>query len=160
MTMLSNPGIPSHDETVTKIISSLGTDVHSGLRAQQVHERQALWGPNVIPEGKRVPAIQRLLAQFRDPQVYLLLSAAAVSMVVSVLEQTPRVSSEAIIILAIVILNAVLGSAQEDRAERAMASLRAMVPAETTVIRDGIRQRLQARHIIGLRRRYSWVSVL
>ncbi len=148
MTMLSNPGTPSHDETVTRIESSLGTDVHSGLSAQQVRERQALWGPNVIPEGRRVSPIQRLLAQFRDPQVYLLLAAAAVSMAVSVLEQPPRVSSEAMIILAIVVLNAVLGFAQEGRAERAMASLRAMVPAEATVIRDGSRQRLKAREIV------------
>jgi P-type Ca2+ transporter type 2C len=71
-----------------------------------------------------------------------------VTILVAKLEGGSGISSEALIILAIVVLNAVLGFVQEDRAERALASLGKMMPEQTTVIRDGTEQRLLAQDLV------------
>jgi Ca2+-transporting ATPase len=90
----------------------------------------------------------RLAKQFRDPQVVLLVSAAAFSGVVSRAEHQGAVPYEALIILAIVVLNALLGFFQEERAERALASLQQMAPAVATVIREGQRKRVPAQELV------------
>lgn len=137
-----------HERSAEEVISGFDTDADRGLTAGQVQERWAQYGPNLLHTEERVSWLRRLLAQFRDPQVYLLLAAAAVSFLVSALEHSPGVSSEALIILAIIFLNAILGFVQEDRAERAMALLRGMIPPEASVIRDGVLQRVPAKDLV------------
>ena len=137
-----------HERSAEAVISSFDTDAGRGLTAGQVRERQGQFGPNLLHMEERVSWVRRLLAQFRDPQVYLLLAAAAVSLLVSVLERSPGISSEALIILAIIFLNATLGFVQEDRAERALALLRGMIPPEASVIRDGVLQRVPAKDLV------------
>ncbi len=140
-------GLP-HELPVEEVIAGLGADPQIGLTSKEARERLAFFGSNVLSVRTRVPAWLRFLAQFRDPQIYLLFAAAAISIVVSLLERASGISYEALIILAIVFLNAVLGFIQEDRAERALASLQNMAPAEATVIRDAVQQRLLARDLV------------
>ena len=140
-------GLP-HDNSAEEVLADLNTNAHTGLTSQETQERRLRCGPNILRTSVQAPAWRRFLLQFRDPQVALLLAAAAVSIVVSTLESSSPISYEAFIILAIVVLNAALGFAQEDRAEHALASLRRLTPPEATVIRDGKQQRLLARDLV------------
>jgi len=144
----SSIGHLSHEQTVAAVVVALGANLETGLTSQEAQKRQKLYGLNILRSKSQVPAWRRLLAQFHDPQVYLLLGAAAVTILVAKFEGESGLSSEALIILAIVVLNAVLGFVQEDRAERALASLGKMMPEQTTVIRDGIEQRLLAQDLV------------
>ena len=102
-----------------------------------MQERRQRFGFNELPIKRRAPTWKRLLLQVNDPQIYLLLGAASVSPVVTFLENGFGIPYESLIILAIVILNAALGFIQEDRAAKALLSLKQMVPVETTAIRNG-----------------------
>jgi magnesium-transporting ATPase (P-type) len=95
-----------------------------------------------------VPAWRKLVAQVADPLVYLLLGAAAVSVAAWVAEGADGVPYEAIVIAAIVVLNAVLGYVQEARAEQAVAALQRMAAATAGVVRDGRAQRIPAADVV------------
>ncbi len=118
-----------HSIEAAEVLRRLQTG-EQGLSADVARQRQAEYGPNIIPGKKRrsLPAI--LLAQFRDFMILVLLAAAVISGLVGDPEDT-------IAILVIVLLNAVIGAIQEFRAERAVAALRAMSAAEANVLRDG-----------------------
>ena len=130
--------------TIENILDDLHATADIGLTSGEARERRSCYGPNVLQLRAQVPRWRRFLAQFRDPQIALLLAAAAVSIVVSIVENSSPISYEAAVILAIVLLNAVLSFVHEDRAERALASLQDMAPALAAVIRDGKQQRLPA----------------
>jgi Ca2+-transporting ATPase len=147
MSVQSIPDAPPHVRTSLEVVADLDTNADVGLTAFEAKERRSRFGPNLLQVEQRSSGLQRFLAQFRDPQVYLLLAAAVVSAIVSALEHA-GISYEALIILAIVVLNAVLGFVQEDRAERALASLQAMAPIEATVLRDGSQQRILAEDVV------------
>ena len=147
MTARKSIGFP-HERPIEEVLDGLDANVHIGLTSHEVRERQSRYGLNLLRLRPQVPGWRRFLAQFRDPQVALLLAAAAVSIVVSIVENSSPISYEASVILAIVVLNAVLGFVQEDRAERALTSLQHMTPASATVIRDGKQQRLLAQELV------------
>ena len=96
-------------------------------------------GPNELPSEPPVPAWRRLLAQFQDPLVYLLIVAIVVSAIAWVLEGARGVPVDALVILAVITLNAVLGFVQESRASDAVAALSEMTRATSTVLRGGSR---------------------
>ncbi len=137
-----------HEQSASAVVAALGGDPQAGLTSEEARKRQKLYGRNILRSKPHVSAWLRFLAQFHDPQVYLLLTATAVAMLVSKLQGATGISYEALIILAIVILNAVLGFVQEDRAERALASLAQMMPEQATVIRDGTQLRLLAQELV------------
>ena len=135
-------------QSVAAVVADLGTDLHSGLTTAEATRRLATCGSNALRSTPRPPAWQRLLAQGNDPQVYLLLTAAAVTVLVARLQGNSGIPYEALIILAIVFLNALLGFLQEDRAERALAALSTMMPQRSTVLRDHLQQHILARHLV------------
>ena len=93
---------------------------------------------------RRFPAWRKFLAQFESPLVLLLIAAGGIAIAVWFLEHGEGLPYEALTILAIVLLNALLGYYQEARAEEAVASLRRMTSATATVLRDGERQSISA----------------
>ena len=95
-----------------------------------------------------MPAWRKLLGQFADPLIYLLLAAVVVSLVAWALEGAEGVPFEAIVILVIVVLNAVLGYVQEARAEQAVAALQRMAAATAGVVRDGREERIPAAEVV------------
>jgi Ca2+-transporting ATPase len=137
-----------HEQPVAAVVVALGANLETGLTSEESQRRQKLYGLNILRSRAQVPTWRRLVAQFHDPQVYLLLGAAAATILVAKFEGESGLSSEALIILAIVVLNAVLGFVQEDRAERALASLGKMMPEQTTVIGGGTEQRLLAQDLV------------
>ena len=126
----------------------MGADVRSGLSSAEAAERLERFGPNLLDPAERVPGWRKLLAQFADPLIYLLLGALAVSVVAWIAEGAEGVPYEAIVIGVIVVLNAVLGYVQEARAEQAVAALQQMAAATAGVLRDGREERIAARDVV------------
>ena len=95
-----------------------------------------------------IPGWRRFLAQFTDILVVLLLIATVVSVVVWIYERDTPLPYEAMAIFAVVLLNAVMGFVQQERAEAAVAALRAMTAAVATVVRDGARHRIPTAQLV------------
>lgn len=129
----------SHSRPADAIAADLGTDTSCGLSPQIAADRLATDGPNELPSKPPAPAWLRFLGQFNDPLVYLLLAAIVISTIAWVLEGAEGVPVDAIVILVVVTLNAVLGFVQENKAADAVAALSAMTEATSTVLRDGSR---------------------
>ena len=145
----SVPTSPYRD-TASAVVAALATDSVRGLRDAEAQRRLNQYGHNRLKSAPETPWWKRLLEQFENFLVIILL----VAIVISVLEwtlQDPRETAlpyEAIVILAIVILNAMLGFIQESRAEKSVRALMALAAPESTVIRDGERQRVATQDIV------------
>lgn len=107
----------------------------NGLTSEQARLRSAETGKNKLAEGKKTPLILRFLSQFADPMIIILIAAAVISAITSVLQK--EFPSDVIIIMFVVIVNAILGVYQESKAEKAIEALQKMAAATTKVLRDG-----------------------
>jgi magnesium-transporting ATPase (P-type) len=139
-----------HREPAAAVVAALGSDIAVGLSRTEAHRRLDRYGANQLKSAPEVPWWTRLLEQFQNFLVIILLVATVISMVEWLL-QDPRETAlpyEAIVILLTVVLNALLGFFQESRAERSVRALMALAAPESTVIRDGERQRIAARDIV------------
>jgi P-type Ca2+ transporter type 2C len=139
-----------HSQAAEVVVSALGSDIARGLSHAEAQRRLAQYGPNQLKSAPEIPWWKRLLEQFQNFLVIILLVATAIS-VVEWLLQDPREAAlpyEAIVILAIVVLNALLGFIQESRAEKSVRALMALAAPEATVVRDGERQRIAAHEIV------------
>jgi Ca2+-transporting ATPase len=138
----------AHGRDVGDVVATLRSDVRSGLTADEARRRLDRHGPNLLPHAPPAPWWRKLAAQFASPLVLLLLAAAAVSVVVWGIEAHDGLPYEALTILAIVLINGLLGFFQEARAERAVASLQAMSAATALVVRDGERRTIPAAGLV------------
>ena len=118
-----------------EVLKNLGVD-GSGLSSQQAQERLEKYGPNKLKEGEKPTLLQRFLTQLKDPMLIILMIAAAVSALTGMLSGESE-WAEVIIIIAVVLLNAILGVVQESKAEAAIEALQTMTAATCKVIRDG-----------------------
>jgi Ca2+-transporting ATPase len=133
-----------------KVVAELDSDAARGLSAAEARRRLEQYGPNRLKAAPETPWWRRLLEQFENFLVIILLVAIVISVIEWVL-QDPRETAlpyEAIVITMIVLLNALLGYFQEARAERSVRALMALAAPETTVVRDGERQRVAAHDIV------------
>ncbi|MGH6784471.1 MAG: HAD-IC family P-type ATPase, partial [Sphingomicrobium sp.] len=132
------------------MVSALGSDAAHGLSRAAAQQRLEQYGLNRLKSAPETPWWRRLLEQFQNFLVIILLVATVISMIEWLL-QDPRETAlpyEAIVILAIVVLNALLGFFQESRAERSVRALMALAAPESTVVRDGERHRIAAHEIV------------
>ncbi|THI90290.1 MAG: cation-translocating P-type ATPase [Nitrospira sp. CG24A] len=127
--------------TPDKLAIFLKTDSERGLAGQEVERRQAEFGPNELPETPPPSLLKLFLSQFTSVIVWVLIGAAIIS---GLLEDW----LDAAAILAIVLLNGLLGFVQEFRAERSLAALRKMSVATARVIRDGVLRSIPARELV------------
>ena len=130
------------------VLAALDTDSVRGLNAPEARARLERLGKNELASEPPVPAWRKFLSQFENVLVILLLVATAISAGVWSYERDSTLPYEALVIFAIVWLNAIMGYVQEARAERTVAALRAMSAAEARVIRDGERHALPATEIV------------
>ncbi|MBQ3529666.1 MAG: cation-translocating P-type ATPase [Oscillospiraceae bacterium] len=121
--------------TTQQVLANLDVDAN-GLNDRQVQQRQEKYGPNKLKEGKKPSLIQRFLTQLKDPMLIILMIAAAVSALTGMLSGESE-WAEVIIIIAVVLLNAILGVVQESKAEAAIEALQTMTAATCKVIRNG-----------------------
>ena len=128
-----DPSIVDADE-VAKI---LGVDLRSGLTSQEAARRLGQDGPNEIRSTPPLAPWRRLLSQFQDPLIYLLLAAVVVALFVWAIEGQIGWPVDAFAIMAIVVLNGVMGYAQEAKAQNAAASLARMTVVTASVVREG-----------------------
>lgn len=106
-----------------------------GISTAEAEKRLAQNGKNKLAEGKKDSLLKRFINQLMDPMILILLAAAAISGVLAVVEGESF--ADVIIILAVVIINAVLGVYQESKAEKAIEALQEMSAATSKVLRDG-----------------------
>ena len=139
---------PAYQQPVDAVVAALDTDAQHGLRENEAQRRLARDGRNELTADKPTPAWRKFLAQFGDVLVLLLLVATALSAVLWLVERQSALPYEAMAILAVVLLNAVMGYVQESRAEAAVAALRQMAAAQAHVIRDGQRRSVPAADIV------------
>ena len=117
-----------------EILKELGT-TPEGLSTQEAAARLEMHGHNKLAEGKKTTLMQRFLSQLADPMIIVLLVAAALSAVTAI--YSGEGLTDVFIILAVVILNAVMGVVQESKAEEAIEALKTMTAATSKVMRDG-----------------------
>ncbi len=106
-----------------------------GLTGKEAAERLEKYGPNRLREEKKPSLVKRFLDQLKDPMLLILLAAAAVSAVTGMASGEQQ-WTEVIIIVAVVLLNAILGVIQESKAEAAIEALQTMTAAKCKVLRD------------------------
>ncbi|HEX5908128.1 MAG TPA: cation-transporting P-type ATPase [Propionibacteriaceae bacterium] len=122
---------------IAEVAEALAVDLNSGLSSAEAALRLAADGPNELRAAPPVPTWRKILAQFRDPLIYLLLVAIAISLIAWALGGGNGWPVDAIVIAVVVVLNAVLGYVQEARAETAVAALQEMTAVTSAVLRDG-----------------------
>jgi cation-transporting ATPase F len=130
-----------HQLPVEKVEEFLGVNSSTGLAAEEVRRRQKEFGPNRVTAQRGTPGWIKFLGQFNQPLVYILLIAAAVTAFLS-----EWVDSS--VIFGVVLINAIVGFLQEAKAEKAIDALAKMLPIETTVRRDGRKQRVHSEELV------------
>ena len=130
-----------HALPVPAVVQRLGTDADHGLGAEEARRRLQRYGENALQAVRRTPWYTVLLRQFVDVLIFILLIAAAISMAIGEF-------GDAWTILAIVVLNGILGFVQEWKAEKALAALQRMLAPRCKVLRDGHEQEIEARGLV------------
>lgn len=125
---------------IQEIFEVFGTSEH-GLSHAEVIERSEKYGYNELPEKNRIPAWKRFLAQFHNSLIYVLLASSVLTALLQDWLDTG-------IILGVVIINAIVGFAQEGKAEKALESIRKMVKYEATVVRGGLIKSVDSRELV------------
>ena len=121
-------------EETSAVFEEVGSSA-AGLTTAEAEARLAKNGKNKLAEAKKDSIFKQFMKQLSDPMIIILLAAAAISAVLAVVENESF--ADVIIILFVVVLNAVLGVYQENKAEKAIEALQQMAAATSKVLRDG-----------------------
>lgn len=121
-------------ESVEEVLKEQNSS-EEGLSSQEAEKRLAEFGRNRLEEGKKDSLLKRFLDELADPMIIILIVAAVISGITAVYEGESF--ADVIIIMAVVIINAVLGVVQESKAEAAIAALQEIAAATSKVMRDG-----------------------
>ena len=113
------------------------SNITNGLTELEAQKRLQEYGENKLKEKKKKSLFVKFLEQFKDVMIVILLIAAVISFAVAIIEGEPSEFIEPVLILFIVILNAVIGLIQENKAEKALEALQNMSAPSAKVIRDG-----------------------
>jgi magnesium-transporting ATPase (P-type) len=130
-----------HALTAEQALTRTGSQAVHGLDDTTAAEHRKRQGPNALPEAPPRPLWRVLLRQFRSPLIYILFVAALLALALDH-------AGDAVVILLVVMVNAVIGTVQEGRAERSMASLRRLSTVTVRVVRNGVEAALPARDLV------------
>jgi P-type Ca2+ transporter type 2C len=119
-----------HSKSVAETVAAQSTDAAKGLSSEEAARRLEIYGPNQLAAKKGKSLFVRILEQFQDFLIYILLAAAVISILLGE-------ASDAVIILMVVVINAVVGVVQESKAEKALEALKKLSAPHAVVIRDG-----------------------
>ncbi len=134
-----------HPLSAADACTQAGSDPACGLSHEEAARRLAQHGANVLPEERRKPLWRVFLRQFASPLIYILFAAAVLAFALGKHE-------DALVILVVVLVNAIIGAFQEGRAERSMASLRKLSSLQVRVLRDGEAELIEAQRSRARRR--------
>ncbi len=130
-----------HALPVDAVFRELQTDAGEGLASAEAAARLVKFGPNELPEAEHKPLWRVFAGQFASPLIYILFVAAVISFAMGH-------ASDAAVILAVVLINAVIGAVQEGRAEHSMSALRRLSALKVRVVRDGREWLIEARELV------------
>src|ERR1700688_1367356 len=131
---------PWHSEPFEDALEQLKSSTE-GLSADEAAKRLEADGPNRLPAGKPRSLFARIFAQFNNLLIYVLLASAIVTILL-------RHVLDAVVILAVIVINGVIGFIQEGRAEKSLEAIRAMLTLEPSVLRDGRRLTIPAESLV------------
>ena len=136
-------------ETLRKeeVVRTLKTNIRSGLNEEEVIFRRSKYGKNKLEDKPKESLLVKFLKQFNDFMIIILIIASIVSAAVSYF-QGENDYIDSIIIIAIVILNAIMGVVQEAKAEKSIEALKEMTPPRAKVIREGITKEINAEELV------------
>ena len=134
-------------KSAKETLEHFNVDSETGLTEEEASRRQIEYGFNKLEEKKKKPLILVFLSQFNDPMIFILLAAAVLSIAISLYQlfspnftEKPdilEIVSDPVIILAVFVLNAVIGTAQENKAEKSLEALKKMSSPTCFVRREG-----------------------
>lgn len=127
--------------SLNEVIKKHNSDPNRGLTSDEAAKRLEKFGPNVIESSNKKSLAKKIIEQIADPMVILLVLASIVSAFTGD-------TVEAVIIIAIVVINAIMSIIQEGRAEDSVAALQKMSSPEATIIRDGGRKKVKAEELV------------
>ena len=119
-----------------EVLNELASNEESGLTSAEASSRLSQYGPNELEKEEKTPLWKRFFEQMADPMVIMLIVAAVISAVTGMIQGESE-WADVIIIMAVVIINSVLGVVQEAKSEQALEALQQMSAAQSKVIRDG-----------------------
>ena len=134
------------NKEVADVEKTLETDLEKGLSKEEVEKRKKQYGLNELEQKKKKSLFQKFLEQFKDFMIIVLIIAAIVSGVVGVAEGEGI--TDTIIILIVVVLNAIIGVVQENKAEKSLEALQKLSAHASKVIRDGKIDVVQSRDLV------------
>ncbi|MHA1467772.1 MAG: HAD-IC family P-type ATPase [Promethearchaeota archaeon] len=144
--------INPHSIEVQEVLQKLNTSLETGLSEEEAQKRIAKFGLNELTETKKISALKIFIKQFNDFLIYLLFFAIAISVIVGFYElsigEEPTEFLDALVILVILIVNAILGFYQEYKAEKVLESLKKMAPHNAKVKRDWIVREIDVKNIV------------
>ena len=145
-------------KSAKEVLQELDSNVEQGLTSQEAGERLIKYGPNKLPEKKKTPLFLVFLGQFNDPMIFILLAAALLSVAISLYQlfspsitekpTTMEIVSDPAIILAVCVLNAIIGTVQENKAEKSLEALKKMSSPTCVARRDGKLVELKAEELV------------
>jgi P-type Ca2+ transporter type 2C len=133
---------------VLAVAKALDANVETGLTSAQAAERLEKNGPNELRAIPRVAGWRRMLRQFQDPLVALLLVAILIALLAWMIEGRVGWPLDAIVVASVVVLNALLGFFEEAKAANAVAALARMTQATSSVMRDGTAKRVPSAELV------------
>lgn len=130
-----------HSLSAGDAVQLLKSNSVQGLTSKEAEQRQKTYGPNVLGEEKQTPALFVFLAQFKNPLVLVLLFAGVITLFLAKY-------TDSIVIMSAMLINACIGYAQEQRATKALSTLKKVLKYKALVIRDGIEQEIPQEHLV------------
>lgn len=134
-----------YDQNAEDVLKGLDAN-KAGISTEEATKRQAKYGKNKLAEKKKTPIIIKFFEQMKDPMTLILIAAAVISLITGIINKEGF--ADVIIILSVVIINAILGVLQENKAEKAIEALAEMSAATSKVMRDGMIRVLHSEELV------------
>lgn len=128
-------------QSTTQVLAQMGVDPQEGLTLEEAKARLEQYGTNTFAEKKSKTLLQKFFSQLNDPLIYILLVAVAISLFL-------REFGDAAIIMAVILLNAIIGLVQEAKAEKSLEALKKLSSPIALVRRDGIQMEVPAGELV------------
>ena len=139
-------------KSANEVLQELDVNPSQGLSSEEANQRLQKYGPNKLAEKKKTPLFLVFLGQFNDPMIYILLAAALLSIAISIYNSIHNGEAfdfaDPIIIMGVCVLNAIIGTVQENKAEKSLEALKKMSSPTCVVRRDGKLVELKAEELV------------